>query len=424
MQWTPKFQYASRSDTGMKRLNNEDCYALTLCPDDSQWFSRGHLFVVADGMGGHEVGELASKTAIDTLPHVYYKSAHEQPADALHEAMREANSAIYEIGNHNRDFKRMGTTCSSLVICADGYLVGHVGDSRVYRVRDERIDQLSFDHTVAWEQKLRQRRNAQLENVDTEKYGHVLTRCLGPDPTVRVDIEGPFQYLPGDVFVLCSDGLTKYLSDIEIGVYAKNMPPSEAAKLLVNMANLRGGGDNCTVVIVRVSKQDGVVNLPITAEYQQISTYSKWAQPLLFLATFICGIGAGVLSYFQLAIPAAMLGFLATGLLLWGFLIGRQRQQFAEADNDLDSPDEASATVFFRPYRTAAIRLSLSTADKLRESATKLEATAKEGKWQCNWSNYEATVQQAEAAMHAKKYRQALLDWSKAIDILFSGMSR
>lgn len=420
MHWTPKFQYASRSDTGMKRQNNEDTCSIMLCPEQEMWLSRGHLFAVADGMGGHEVGELASKTAIDTLPHVFFKSPHNTAVAALRNALSEANAAIHKIGVKNRDFNRMGTTCSSLIINAEGFIVGHVGDSRVYRIREDRIDQLTFDHTVAWEQRLKQKANNSLESVDADKYGHVLTRCLGPEAEVSIDTEGPFEYLPGDVFVLCTDGVTKYLNDIEIGTISKNLPPSEAVRLIVNLANLRGGADNSTAVIVRISKQDGSTTPPPSADYSYQEPPPRWAQPLLLFISLLCGIGAGVLSYFQWAVLAACVGFFGAAFLVIAFYVSRERQRILSGEADAN--DEQSSTIFFRPYRTAAIRLNQSTIEKFREATFRLQGTAKEHQWSTDWTRYEQHVQAAEQAGKQQKFRLSMQEWARAIEILFAGM--
>lgn len=423
MHWTPKFQYASRSDTGMKRKNNEDACSIVLCPEEQMWLTRGHLFAVADGMGGHEVGELASKTAIDTLPHVFFKSSQPTAAAALREALIEANAAIHDIGSKNRDFHRMGTTCSSLLINAEGFIVAHVGDSRIYRIREERIDQLTFDHTVAWEQRLRSKHNQTLSQVDAEKFGHVLTRCLGPEPQVAVDTEGPFEYLPGDVFILCSDGVVKYLTDIELGTIAKYLPPSEAVRLMVNLANLRGGADNSTAIVVRISKQEGSsVSLPSTQEYTVRQPPPVWAQPLLLFLALLCGVGAGVLSYFQWAILAASIGLLGAGFLVVAFLASRERRRIL-AGEDLPI-EEQSSTIFFRPYRTAALRLNESNIEKFREAAYRLQATARENEWKTDWNQFETHSRAAQEATQQRKFRLALQEWSRGIEVLFAGMPR
>ncbi len=172
--------------------------------DFDEWHRCGHLFVVADGMGGHAVGDLASRIAVETLPHAYFK----QDAPALQNRMRQAicaaNKAINDRGRENREFEGMGTTCSVLSLTEGGAIIGHVGDSRVYRVRKGRIEQLTFDHSLQWEM-IRLGR-ATVENVELFHPRNVITRCLGPDPVVQVDIEGPFSVEAGDHFVLCSDG--------------------------------------------------------------------------------------------------------------------------------------------------------------------------------------------------------------------------
>jgi len=342
--------------------------------------------------------------------------------DALRDALQEANAAIYDIGSKNRDFNRMGTTCSSLLLNAEGFIIGHVGDSRIYRIREERIDQLTFDHTVAWEQRLKQKVNQALESIVAEKFGHVLTRCLGPESQVRIDTEGPFEYLPGDVFVLCSDGVPKYLNDIEIGTIAKYLPPAEAVRLIVNLTNLRGGADNSTVVIVRVSKQDGSATLPVTQEYHIPQAPPFWAQPLLILLTVASGVGAGVLSYYQWAILAACLGLLGLVFLAGALIVSRERQKVASGDYDM--PEDPSSTIFFRPYRTAAIRLTETTLEKYREAAFRLEGTARDHEWSPDWTQYRTHVELAEQASSQNKFRQSLQEWSRAIEVLFAGMPR
>ncbi|MCA8986047.1 MAG: serine/threonine-protein phosphatase [Planctomycetaceae bacterium] len=424
MQWTPKFQYASRSDVGMKRQNNEDNYSITLCPEETLWLTRGHLFAVADGMGGHEVGELASKSALDTLPHVYFKSGLEQPADALHDAFQEANRSVFEIGNRNRDFKRLGTTCSALVAFAEGYLVGHVGDSRIYRVRDERIDQLTFDHTVGWEQRLRRRRQPDEAELPAEKYSHVLTRCLGPDPSVRIDIEGPFEYMPGDVFIICSDGLTKYVSDVEIGTYAKHLPVPDAVKLLTNLANLRGGADNCTVIIIRVTRQDGSVTPPPTADYPIPVETSPLLQPALFAGTLLFGVAAGLLSYHQWAIPAALSGMVSAALLFAGYQIGKKRNGQPGSYGDYEIDEEGNSTVFFRPYRTAALRLSAASVQKLKDATEKIRETAVTYQWKVDLEACDRKIEQANNTFSGQKLKQAMLEYSRAIDLLMQNIPR
>ncbi|MFQ5731771.1 MAG: PP2C family protein-serine/threonine phosphatase [Planctomycetaceae bacterium] len=238
MRWEQSIQYASRSDIGFRRANNQDSIAVQICQDEATFAEHGHLFLVADGMGGHAVGELASKIAADTIPHTYFKMRGEAPPAALKHALEVANRNINERGSLNREFERMGTTCSALVLSPRGAVIAHVGDSRVYRIRGGRINQLTFDHSLQWEL-LRAGRTKPDEMFLVEPR-HVITRSLGPDETVKVDTEGPYAVLPGDTYLLCSDGLTNHVNDQEIGMIAGELPPGEASRLLVDLANLRG----------------------------------------------------------------------------------------------------------------------------------------------------------------------------------------
>jgi PPM family protein phosphatase len=123
-------EYASLTDVGVRRSHNQDSHAALPAADAAQWEQRGHLFVVADGMGAHAVGELASKIAVDSIPHIYIKHAHEGPPAALRKAILDTNTAIHTRGQQNREFEGMGTTGTALLLGPAGAWVGHVGDSR------------------------------------------------------------------------------------------------------------------------------------------------------------------------------------------------------------------------------------------------------------------------------------------------------
>ncbi len=202
-------------------------------------------------MGGHAVGELASKMAADSVPHTYQKLKNCPLGEALEQAILESNTAINTRGKENKEFHRMGTTFTSLVLSPEGAVIGHVGDSRLYRIRGGRIDQLTFDHSLQWE--LLKQGKMSAEEIFLYEPKNVITRCLGPEEVVEVDIEGAHEVIPGDIYLLCSDGLTGLVEDNEIGTIASILPPAEACQLLVHLANLRGGPDNITVVIVRVN---------------------------------------------------------------------------------------------------------------------------------------------------------------------------
>jgi protein phosphatase len=235
---------------GMRRTNNQDALAVMLAEDLPTWVERGHLLMVADGMGAHAAGELASKLAVDNIPHSYYKLRDLYPPAALRQAIRDANTTIHNKGQSSIGFQGMGTTCSCLVLLPQGALVAHIGDSRVYRLRGQVLEQLTFDHSLVWEMAAA----GQMAQEDVPAYipKNVITRSLGPHSTVHVDLEGPYNAAAGDVFLLCSDGLSGPISDEELGAILQCLEPAEAAETLVDLANLRGGPDNISIIIAHV----------------------------------------------------------------------------------------------------------------------------------------------------------------------------
>src|SRR5262245_42084252 len=215
--WCPTFglEYAQLSDLGMRRSNNQDSLAVVVTTDHDTWAGRGHLLMVADGMGAHAAGELASKLAVDNVTHAYFKLRDLYPPAALRQAIRDANALIFQRGQSSIGFQGMGTTCTCLALLPQGALVAHVGDSRVYRLRGDNLAQLTFDHSLVWEMAAAGRM-AQ-EDVPAYIPKNVITRSLGPHENVNIDLEGPYDAAVGDVFLLCSDGLTGQVSDEELG---------------------------------------------------------------------------------------------------------------------------------------------------------------------------------------------------------------
>jgi PPM family protein phosphatase len=250
--WDDVIIDAAATDTGMRRSNNQDSYSIVRAPHAEAWRHRGHVFLVADGMGAHAVGELASKMACDLIPHTYMKTRAGAASEAIVKTFRDVSALIHSRATANRDFQGMGTTSSALLLLPDGALIAHVGDSRVYRVRAGRIDQLSFDHSLVWE--LVRRNHLTAEQARTSVPKNVITRSLGPEAEIEVDVEGPMPVQPGDTFLLCSDGLSGPVEDHELGVFAGNFHPKDACRYLINLANLRGGRDNITVLIVRIGE--------------------------------------------------------------------------------------------------------------------------------------------------------------------------
>ena len=229
--WESSIDVASLSDVGMRRNNNQDNLAISMASSADKWAKQGHLFVVADGMGAHAAGELASKLAVDHVPHLYARSSELSAPEALKKAVEDANAEVHRRGQMNEDFHNMGTTLSSLLLLPQGAVIAHIGDSRVYRLRQNKLEQLTFDHSLVWEMKAAGQLTAE-EEAAGKVPSNVITRSLGPYAECKVDLEGPFPVVVGDTFLLCSDGLTGVVSDAEIAAFLANMPPAEAVRVL------------------------------------------------------------------------------------------------------------------------------------------------------------------------------------------------
>lgn len=420
MLWEQQIRYAALSDVGFRRQNNQDACVVHLSPDPETWNQRGHLFVVADGMGGHAVGELASKIAVDTIPHTFDKLRHLSPSEALKASVEAANAAIYERGVQNKDFLRMGTTCTTLLLCSQGAIVGHVGDSRVYRIRNRQIDQLSCDHSLVWE--LIQQRRVHPKDAERLCPRNVITRSLGPEATVQVDIEGPVPVMPGDVFVLCSDGLTGMLTDAEIGMIASELPPAEASRLLVNLSNLRGGPDNITVIVARAGE------LPATASEIDVeghdigSHFGGWwlfALYCVLAAMFMLGLSLVALDTQHKKGGIGLM--IASGLVAAATLT---IQQFRKPRAEMHRPKQhdPQSTVAWRPYRTASARVTDDFIRRLARMEGELQRAAHEEGWAIDWNQHQSAIQAAEEAVQKHKFARALNEYAKVFDLLMVGV--
>ena len=419
MLWEQRVRYAALTDIGFRRQNNQDSCAVALCPTQEAWQESGHLFVVADGMGGHAVGELASKIATDTIPHMFAKLHQRMPAEALKIAIEVANDAINERGSQNKDFLRMGTTCSSLVLCSQGAVVGHVGDSRVYRIRNRQIDQLTSDHSLVWE--MIQSRKVHPRDAERLCPRNVITRSLGPEPVVNVDIEGPLPVLPGDIFLLCSDGLCGLLNDAEIGMIAGTLPPNEACRLLVNLANLRGGPDNITVIIVQTGDLpegvDVVYELPPPPSRFEGLSWGGFGLMSLFAAIFLVGLyffeldkerrlqGAGII----VVAVMSMIGF-------WTWHRSRNMPKSIERD--------PRSTVAWRPYRVAPARITDEFVDQLARMEADLQRAAIEDHWPVGWQEYEDAYRKARDAVEKRLFGRALVEYGRLFDLLIAAIQQ
>jgi protein phosphatase len=239
---------AARTDVGLIRSGNEDNYLMV--PE------RG-TFIVADGMGGHAAGEVASEMAVSIIARdlgSFKGLGSEEAAARMVQAIRDANAAIYERTLSEHDKRGMGTTATVLVLHANRYLVGQVGDSRGYLLRDGVFHQLTKDHSYVQEQV--DAGYLTPEQARTHPYANVITRCVGASGDVTPDLfSGVVR--AGDVFLLASDGLTGMLEDdVLAAILRTDGTPEKWVDRLVAEANRRGGLDNITAVIVRVDTVD------------------------------------------------------------------------------------------------------------------------------------------------------------------------
>ena len=421
-------EYASLTDVGVRRSHNQDAHVLMPATDSEQWHQRGHVFLVADGMGAHAVGELASKMAVDNIPHIYSKHAGEGATSSLRKAFVEANCTIHTRGQQNRDFHGMGTTASALVLRPDGAWMGHVGDSRVYRIRRGVIEQLSFDHSLVWELARRQGK------APEEMHGippNVIVRSLGPEPLVQVDVEGPHPIEIGDAYLLCSDGLTGQVTDREIGAVVSTLPPEEACRFLVHLANLQGGPDNTTVIIVRVGAPpaDGAGS---TADLRrapsapaQRAALMKRLTPLLRQVPWaFLLLGSGVLlaivavamTYVQA--PYGFAVFIVAGLALFGGLVGLMVTNFRETRARPAAPQPRPVVV----YRHTACAIDPALLQKLAAATKALEANIHEKGWDLNNGPYRAHVETAQLAIQQGHLRDAFAAQCLALMVLMEAV--
>ena len=245
-----QYEYCSCTDTGRVRTNNED--AASVDP-------QHRAALLADGMGGYNAGEVAAHMAttgvraeladwMDQLPRPLAVSP-QQLADALQTCIEKTNRAIYSAAQARSGWAGMGTTLVVAVFCGTHVVLGHVGDSRCYRLRGGSLEQLTRDHSLLQEQLDAGLITPQQAAVSSQR--NLVTRALGVEPSVQVEVsQHPLH--SGDLFLLCSDGLSEMLGSADLqAIAATRAPLQDKAQCLVNAANLRGGRDNITVLLVQ-----------------------------------------------------------------------------------------------------------------------------------------------------------------------------
>jgi protein phosphatase len=328
-----KIVAAGVTDVGRVRDGNED--------DFLDQADRLGLVAVADGMGGHRAGEVASATALEAL------RAAVASGESLRDAIEGANEAVLEKSESDRELHGMGTTLTAGMLAGKGLLtVGHVGDSRAYLIRDGEISQITADHSLVEEMV----RGGELtpEQAEVHPQRSIITRALGIDAEVDVDLY-PIELQAGDRILLCSDGLTTMLRPEEIAnIFGREPDPGRAAQLLVDAANAAGGEDNITAVIIEAVEvtEDEAVVAPVVDDGDDVADASArpvkprrrrgrtllrvaiWALPILLVLavafafvgwyarnTYFVGVDRGRVTVFQ---------GVKGGLLIWDPTIDRR----------------------------------------------------------------------------------------------------
>lgn len=246
-----QFKFFSISDKGKIRNRNEDSFLeLNLKNSGNDTL----LLVVADGMGGHNAGEVASKTVVSSIEN-YFKSeksySENNIINSLKESIEIANKEVLKASSENESLKGMGSTCTALFLKNNQTFIAHVGDSRAFLIREKSIKQLTKDHTVA--EQMFENGMITEEELKTSPQRNMLTKAIGVSSDIEVETYGPFNINSGDCFLLCSDGLTEHVDEDEICSITNTYGPEEACNLLVKIANKRGGSDNITAQIVKIT---------------------------------------------------------------------------------------------------------------------------------------------------------------------------
>lgn len=398
--WKPALRFAAKSDIGLRRKNNQDSHSELLATTQRQWQERGHLFVVADGMGAHAAGEVASKIATETITMSYSKRTNELPHKAILDAVYDAHNQIREQSDLDDAFRDMGTTVDALLILPHGAIVAHVGDSRVYRVRNNQIEQLTSDHSLVWE--VCRAGNLPLDKAPSYIPKNQITRSLGPTENLNVDLEGPFPLMSGDIFLGCSDGLSGQVNDSEIAQITAVLEPEEAVETLVNLANLRGGPDNITVFLIKI--------LDTNDELSSSPPIPKITWLFLFFA--IIGLMTLAVSLVLSNLPLTILSGVFT-LLFSGLLISKIWQPLF--NSGLYADNEAFG---HGPYTRASAIPDRHFVEQLTMILRQFRLATQGDRWTIHWHEADEYEKKAQQDIAAKNPAGAIQNLSRAINHL------
>lgn len=241
---------ALASDIGCQRQNNEDALQYLASSTDP----RTGLAIVADGMGGHKAGEVASQEAVSVIARHCQDGYFLTLPQTLVTAFQEANQKINNYANEHFECRGMGTTATALMISNGLGCYGHVGDTRLYRIRDGQMEQMTQDHTLVAQMQEYGMITKEQARIHPKK--NILTNALGTNPDILVDTsDAPFPIRIGDIYLLCSDGLVDKVTDEEMMLMLTDNSPEQACKLLIDAALDNGGNDNISVIVLVIQNK-------------------------------------------------------------------------------------------------------------------------------------------------------------------------
>lgn len=252
MPMRPGIEVAGLSDLGCQRENNEDSYSYWEPASDAEFARKGRLAIVADGMGGHEGGQEASRIAVEAILETYSTRPGTDPQAVLTAGFQEAHQRIQSYAAVHSKLRGMGTTATAVALVANHLYYAHIGDSRLYRVSRAEVVRLTHDHSYVG--RLVESGVITPEEAEAHPQRNILTAALGAG--IEISVEAPAAPIPltsGENLVLCTDGLWGQLTDLELQRAVTQNPPATACRALINLARERGGPDNITVQVLRVA---------------------------------------------------------------------------------------------------------------------------------------------------------------------------
>jgi protein phosphatase len=301
----------------------------------------------------------------------------------------------------------MGTTCTTMVLIPEGVLVAHIGDSRCYRLRGNVFEQLTFDHSMVWE--MWAAGSMTPEQVQQYVPKNIITRAMGRDWNVQVDMEGPLPVQVGDTYLLCTDGLSGQITDKELGALLACLPPQKAARLLVDLGNLRGGPDNITLIVARVLgpqiARGGAVDSPPSRVERSA------ARPIHPFSWIALGLFASLTLAMSLANywAAAIIGLVGTAIsalvAVW------QRNRAAEKPT-VTAP---SGPLGRGPYVRCDAVADRELVERLAGTVQELRDAAVQGNWVVDWATFNSLQGRGAAALGRNEMPQAVCEYSEAI---------